>query len=182
MVTGTHGEAGFTLVEALVVAAVVGVLAAAAGPILGSSMRLYALNSSAQTVASAIRSARYTAVSRNRAVRVRFNCPAANQFRMVEVVGTAVDSAAARCSEAAYPYPDPDATTAPDVDGPMVLLPSDAQFGTADDLEIDATGRVSRLTGCPTCVTAAAPATVVVSNGSQTRTITVSANGQVLLQ
>lgn len=175
--------AGFTLVEALIVSGVVAILAAAAAPSIGSSIRLYALNSSAQTVASTIRSARYSAVSKNRTVRVRFNCPAANQFRVVEVVGiTAADSAADRCSETTYPYPDPDSAVAPNLDGPVVLLPSDAQFGALQDLEIDATGRVTPQTGCPACVTAASPATVVVSNGSQTRTLTISANGQVLLQ
>lgn len=178
---GRHGAAGFTLVEALVAAALVGILAAAAGPTIASSMRLYALNTSAQTVASAIRGARYTAVSRNKSVRVRFNCPATNQFRVVEVLGTAADSAADRCSETTYPYPDGNGAADPDVDGPIVRLPSDAQFGTAQDLQIDTGGRVQRLTGCPTCVTTAAPVTVVVTNGSQTRTITVSADGQVLL-
>lgn len=145
-------------------------------------MRLYALNSSAQTVVSAVRSARYTAVAKNRTVLVRFNCPAANQFRLVEVLGTADDSAANRCTEAAYPFPDPDAAVRPDVDGPVLTLSSDASFGAAQDLEIDTSGRVNPLVGCPACVAAAAPATIVVTNGSQTRTLTVSRDGQVLLQ
>lgn len=173
---------GFTLIDLLAAAAVIAVLAATVGPTLGSSMRLYALNTSAQTVAAAIRSARYTAVSKNRTVRVRFNCPAANQFRVVEVVGTsAVDAAADRCSEDVYPYPDTDTAAAPNTDGPVETLPNGSQFGELQNLEIDPTGRMTPLTGCPACAAAAPPAAVVIGNGVETRTITITAHGQVQL-
>jgi prepilin-type N-terminal cleavage/methylation domain-containing protein len=173
---------GFTLTEILVVVAVAAILTALAVPTITGAMRGYALNTSVETVGAAIRAARYSAVSTNRTVRVRFNCPSANQLRIVEVVGSmAVDTAANRCSQAAYPYPDPDAATAPNVDGPVVVLPAGSQFGAVQDLEIDRTGRVTRLTSCPTCVSAAAPATVTVGTPYETRTITVTANGQVLV-
>lgn len=174
-----NSAAGFTLVEALVAAAIIGVLAAVAGPIVGSSMRLYALNTSAQTVASVVRDARYTAVSKNRTVRVRFNCPSANQLRIVELLNSAADTAGDRCSETAYPYPDTDTSSAPDVDGPVMTLPSEAEFDTVGDLQIDTSGRVTPLVGCPACATGAGDATIVVTNGDQTQTITVSMNGQV---
>ena len=109
-------DRGFTIIELIAVVAVIAILAGIAVPQVGSAMRLYALNSSTRAVAAAIRSARYTAVSKNRTVRVRFNCPAAGQFRIVEFVGSAaVDNAADRCSEQTYPYPDANAAVAPNV-------------------------------------------------------------------
>jgi prepilin-type N-terminal cleavage/methylation domain-containing protein len=178
---GTRDTAGFTLTEILIVMGVTALLAAMAAPVVTGAMRGYALNSSIEVVGAAIRGARYSAVSTNRTVRVRFNCPAANQLRVVEVIGTATDAAADRCSSATYPYPDADPATAPNVDGPVVVLPAGSQFGAVQDLEIDRTGRVTRLTGCPTCVSAAAPATVTVGTPYETRTITVTANGQILV-
>ena len=176
----TRDAAGFTLPEILVVMGVTAMLAAMAAPVITGAMRGYALKTSVDTVAAAIRGARYSAVSTNRTLRVRFNCPAENQLRVVEVLGTASDAAADRCG-AAYPYPDPDPATAPNVDGPVVFLPAGSQLGAVQDLEIDRTGRVTRLTGCPTCVSAAAPATVTVGTPYETRTITITANGQVLV-
>ena len=173
--------AGFTLPEILVVMGVAAILAVMAAPVITGAMRGYALKTSVDAVGAAIRGARYSAVSTNRTVRVRFNCPAANQLRVVEVVGTAVDAAANRCSDATYPYPDPDPAAAPDIDGPVVVLPPGSRFGAVQDLEIDRTGRVTRLTGCPTCVSAAAPASVTVGTPYETRTITVTSNGQVLI-
>lgn len=174
-------DRGFTIIELIAVVAVIAILAGIAVPQVGSAMRLYALNSSTRAVAAAIRSARYTAVSKNRTVRVRFNCPAAGQFRIVEFVGAAaVDNAADRCSEQAYPYPDPNAAAAPNVDGPILRLPTEAQFGAVQDIEFNTAGRASRLNGCPGCVTAAAPASVTVGNGYETRTLTITASGQVL--
>lgn len=175
-------QAGFTLVELLIVVGVAAVIAAATVPAIAAGMQQYALNNSVHTVSAAIRGARYEAVSKNRTLRVRFNCPAANQFRVVEVVGAnAIDTAADRCSAAAYPFPDADPATAPSVDGPVVFLPQGAQFGAVQDLEINTAGRVTPLTGCPTCVVAAAPAAVAVTNGNVTQTITIAASGQVVV-
>jgi prepilin-type N-terminal cleavage/methylation domain-containing protein len=176
---GTRDTAGFTLVEILTVMGVTAVLVAMAAPAITGALRGYALNTSVEMVGAVIRGARHSAVSTNRTVRVRFNCPAANQVRVVEVLGTATDAAPDRCSSAAYPYPDPDPATAPNVDGAVVFLPAGSQFGAVQDLEIDRTGRVTRLTGCPTCVSAAAPATVTVGTPYETRTIIVTANGQI---
>lgn len=180
--TDRNDARGFSLTELLVVCAVAGVVAATAIPAAQSQMRVWALNSSIQSVGAEIRSARFSAVSKNRTLRVRFNCPAANQFRIVEVVGiAAVDNAADRCDPAAYPFPDPNPAAAPNLDGPVVTLVRDAVFGAVQDLEIGTTGRVTPLTGCPTCTTGAPPAALVVGNGYGTKTITVTASGQVLL-
>lgn len=173
---------GFTLIEVLLVSGLIVVTMGIAVPTVMAHMRAYALNTTMNTVSAEIRGARYAAVSKNRTVRVRFNCPAANEYRVVEVTGNAgIDSAANRCSETAYPYPDPNPNAAPNLDGPIMRLPQGAQFGALQDLEISPAGRVTPLTGCPTCATAAPPASLVMSNSYDTRTITVNASGQVLL-
>jgi prepilin-type N-terminal cleavage/methylation domain-containing protein len=175
-------QSGFSLIELLIVVAVGMIVLGMAVPAVVEATRQASLNTSVQSVAAAIRGARYTAVSKNRTVRVRFNCPAANQFRVIEVTGNAgIDQAADRCSETTYPYPDPDPAVAPNIDGQMVRLGANSQFGAAQDVQIDTSGRVTRLTGCPTCVSSAAPATISIANGSETRTITVNASGQVIV-
>jgi type II secretory pathway pseudopilin PulG len=176
-------EAGFGLIETLVVVGLVLTIGAMTVPTITAAMQQYALNHAAESVAATIRSARYAAISKNRTMRVRFNCPASGQMRVVEVVGNAaIDGAADRCSSTAYPYPDVDPAVAPNNDGPVVVLPSGGQFGVFESLEIDALGRVTPQTGCPTCVNSAVPATIELSNGYDTRTITVSTSGQVLAQ
>jgi prepilin-type N-terminal cleavage/methylation domain-containing protein len=177
--------AGFTLIETMVVVAIVAILGAIAAPTIGTTLRWQALNQSVQTVGFAMRGARHAAISKNRTVRVRFNCPAANQFRVVEFVGNpAIDDDPNRCSEAAYPFPNPAPGVPPDIDGPVITLPPEAQFGALSSIQIDTGGRVQQLTGCnPVCGTAAAPVNVnVVGNeGHATRTITVTAGGQIFL-
>jgi prepilin-type N-terminal cleavage/methylation domain-containing protein len=177
--------AGFTLTETLVVIALAAILAAMAAPTIGTTLRWQALNQSVQTVGVAIRGARHAAISKNRTVRVRFNCPGANQFRVVQFVGNpAIDDDPNRCDEVAYPYPDPNPAAEPNIDGPIINLPAEAQFGGLQSVQIDTGGRVQQLTGCnPACGTAAAPAVVNVigNNGHATRTITVTAGGQVLM-
>jgi prepilin-type N-terminal cleavage/methylation domain-containing protein len=175
-------QSGFSLIELLIVVAVGLIVVGVAVPQVVEAMRQASLNTSVQTVASAIRGARYSAVAKNRTLRVRFNCPAANQLRVVEVTGNAgIDQAADRCSDATYPYPDPDASVAPNIDGQILRLGEDSQFGAVQDIQIDTSGRVTKLTGCPTCVSSAAPATIALVNGYDTRTITVNASGQVQL-
>lgn len=177
--------AGFTLTEMLVVVGLAAILAAMAAPTIGTTLRWQSLNQSVQTVGITIRGARHAAISKNRTVRIRFNCPAANQFRVVQFVGNpAIDDDPNRCSEAAYPYPDPNPAVEPNIDGPIINLPAEAQFGVLSSIQIDTGGRAQQLTGCnPACATAAAPAVVNVlgNHGNTTRTITVTAGGQVLM-
>ena len=175
-------DAGFTAVEIMIVVAIAGIVAGVTVPSVSAAMRQYALNGAREIVAAEIRFARFTAVSTKRTMRVRFDCPGTAQLRITEVVGDpAVDSAADRCSEAAYPFPDQDPNTPPDADGRVVWLPQGTQFAAIEDLEITPRGRITPLTGCPTCSPAAPPATIAVTNGPDTRTIAVSASGRIEL-
>ena len=143
-------------------------------------MRRYALTNTAQQVASVVRSARYTAVSKNRAVRVRFDCPESGQYRLIEVTGNnAIDQDADRCSNSAYPFPDPDPMTAPALDGPVFVTPAGTVFDSATDIQISVQGRLTTLMGCPICVTGGSAASIVLDNGSESQTISVGATGQV---
>jgi Tfp pilus assembly protein FimT len=180
-------DAGFSLIEALVVASVAMVTVGIAAPSITAAIDTYKFNSDVQNVAATIRAARLQAVSANVTLRVRFNCPTAGKMRVVEVTGDAtIDNSTSRCSLTAYPYPAPDAdvTTKPNHDGPVVEMGSTIHFPDATrSLQISTAGRMVPLTGCPTCSTAAPPTTLRVQdyNTDTARTITVSATGGITL-
>lgn len=174
------GAGGFTLVELLMVVAVAGSLSAVAVPAIGGAMQRYRLNTASRTIMSEIRAARFTAVAKNRTMRVRFNCPGPNQFRVVEVVGTAaIDGDVNRCSETDYPFPDPDPNVAPNTDGPVFWLNEGVNFAGIQDLQISVRGRVQPLTDCPACAVVAPPANIGLSNGHEGQAVVVSASGMV---
>ena len=177
----TRSAEGFSLVELMVVVGLISLMAGIAIPEINAGMRRYAVTSASQQIASAVRTARFQAVSQNRSLRVRFNCPAAGQFRIVEVTGTAADTAANRCDAAAYAFPDTDAATRPNLDGPVQVLPGGVSITSALDLQVDTTGRITPLTGCPSCALGTAPASIVVGNSYGSRTLSVSGSGQVVL-
>ena len=152
-----------------------------AAPSIITAIDDYKFNSEVQNVAATIRSARYKAVSSNVTLRLRFNCPATGQMRVVEVTGdSAIDSATDRCDTAAYPYPDPDASVAPNNDGPVIQMNSAVHLPTTvHGLEISTAGRIQPLTGCPGCTAGSPPAVLVLGDdlSSTNRNITVTATG-----
>ncbi|MDP6579250.1 MAG: hypothetical protein QF681_01220 [Vicinamibacterales bacterium] len=134
---------GFTISELLIILAVSSVLAGISLPTIGSAVREYRLNSSTRQVIAEISAARFAAVAKNLTLRVRFNCPGPGQFRVVEVTGVAaIDNDADRCSEAVYPYPDPNPNAAPNGDGPAMWLSDGAAFPAAQDIQLSTRGRV----------------------------------------
>jgi Tfp pilus assembly protein FimT len=173
-------EAGFSVVEVTVVAGVAMISMGLAAPSIITAIDSYKFNSEVQTVAATIRSARYKAVASNVTLRLRFNCPATGQMRVVEVTGnSAIDNATNRCDSTAYPYPDSDGV-APTNDGPVIQMSSGVDLPTTvHGLEVSAAGRIQPLTGCPGC-TAGSPPAVLVMGDDRTatdRTITVTATG-----
>jgi prepilin-type N-terminal cleavage/methylation domain-containing protein len=172
-IAGLRGRSGFSMIEVLVVLAIIGVLAAIGLPVVGSGLRQYALNTAARNVAAEIRSARYAAVAKNRTLRLRFNCPGANQFRMVEFTGTpGIDDDADRCSLAAYPFPDTTPGAAPNADGDVLSLDPGISFASVATLEFSPTGRVSGTTEL----------TIEVTDGTQLRTLRVAPSGRITEQ
>lgn len=176
-------EAGFSVVEVVVVAAVTMITVGLAAPSITGAIETYQFNSDIQSVAATIRSARFTAVASNVRMRVRFNCPSAGQMRVVEVTGDAsIDSASDRCDLVAYPYPAPDQdiTTVPNNDGPVLQMRGSTEFPDAiSSLEVSTSGRVVPLTGCPACSAGSPPAVLQIAdeNSDSQRAITVTASG-----
>ncbi len=174
-------ESGFTLIEAIVVAAVGMITIGLAAPSLTGAIEHYRFNTDVQQLATTIRNARYKAVSINQPVRVRLNCPSQGLMRVVQVTGdSAIDDAADRCNEAAYPYPG--TTTATAGDGPVIAMGTAIDYpADASSIEVSTTGRMVPLAGCPACAAGSPPFSLVVEDHRHSiqRSMTVSASGSV---
>lgn len=158
------------MVELLIVLGMVGVLAATAVPLMSGAFRRSVSMGAGRDIAGQIRSARLAAVTTNRAMRVRFNCPAAGQYRVLELTGNAaIDNDVNRCT---YEYPDTNPNAAPNLDGPIMYLPDGISFSATQDLQISTAGLITPLTG-------ATPAVIRVTDGSFARQIAVSTAGRI---
>ena len=73
--------------ELLVTMGLIAVLSAIAIPVLSGSTARNSVWTASETIGTQIRQARLKAISRNRSFRIRFDCPAAQQFRVLEVTG-----------------------------------------------------------------------------------------------
>ena len=118
------GRAGFSLVELLAVISIIAILAAIAIPSILVTDDTRA-RQAMREVEREMQTARLKAVTTNRPIQVRLNCPGAGMYRMVEGGTTWPDSG--RCSETAYPFPAPaDAAyqmpPKPRYDGPIRYL------------------------------------------------------------
>ena len=150
----THEHDGFTLIDMVVTMAVLGIMAAAAVPELIDVTRQMKLGQGQREVLMEMNGARLTAVTANRPMRIRFNCPKAGQYRVVELIGTpsspAVDdSAADRCSDTKWRYPanDNEPVTRPNHDGAVRTLPSGVTFSASVTLEFWPDGTVHKDVG-----------------------------------
>jgi type II secretory pathway pseudopilin PulG len=185
-------NAGFSLIDLLATLAIFATLAAMATPQMFDGVDRMRLGMSAREVERELQFARLKAVSTNRPMRIRFNCPSAGQFRVVEVIGTprvpvAADSAANRCDETIYPYrptgADINRLTRPNNDGAVKRLQPLATFTAFPTLEFWPDGSVHMDTGVgdPWPTLTAAGATVTLSRKGKTRNITVNALGKIQL-
>lgn len=173
---------GFTVVELLLVVAMIGTLAAMAVPVMTDMTASIKLNSAARTVEREMQDARLKAVSSNRLIRVRMNCPAAGYIRSVEVLGTSVDTASNRCVTTAYPFPaaDTDIMTRPNFDGPVRTLPIGATV-TSSVIQFSPDGAAMNVvSGTPATITT--PITLTISRDGKSKTVTVNNAGKVQLQ
>lgn len=181
-----HPDAGFSLTELLIITAVLGVVTAIAIPSFTNLRERMRLGQSAREVEREIQSARNKAVSNNRPMRVRFNCPAVGQLRVVELLGTptapaAADLASNRCAETTYPYPpaDRDPATRPNLDGPVLRLDPKVQFGAVQTIEFwtDGSAHAGAVSPLPMLPVAGTSLTLTSTAGSTTRTATITVNG-----
>jgi prepilin-type N-terminal cleavage/methylation domain-containing protein len=191
-----HDPRGFTLLELMLVVAVITVIGAMAVPQILSTTDHIRISSASRQVERELQTARMKAVRANRPVLVRFNCPAAGRFRAVELLGSvdvlATDDydsrAAARCSEVTYPYPDPDPAffALPNNDGPVRYLPAKVTFGAVQPVMFRSDGSAYAESGGAWAAIPLAGITLTMYDvdhqSTMTKSITVNGLGKITLQ
>jgi Tfp pilus assembly protein FimT len=179
------------MIDMVAVMALIATLSAIAIPAIQGIGNAIALGQAQRLVQSELQKARLKAVTTNRVIRVRFNCPVNGQLRMVELVGTsaapaAMDIAANRCSEDAYPYPaaDTNPITLPNQDGSIVRIDSRVSFAAMPTIEFRPSGTAWSVNpdGTSTTPLAGNGVSITVQKGSATKAITVNALGRVQAQ
>lgn len=179
------GSRGFTLVELIVVVAFLITIIAIAIPSFHLTDAVK-LNAAAREVERELQTARLRAVTVNRPLQVRFNCPTPGQYRIVE--GGALWPEADRCSTAVYPYP-PAADAAyqmppmPQHDGPVRYVNSLVTLSSGNPslvLQFSPDGRTSQIVGGVSQMINNVPVTLTF--GTLTRTVNVNALGRVQIQ
>jgi type II secretory pathway pseudopilin PulG len=184
----SHG--GYSLIDMMVAISVMAILAAAAVPQLVNVAESQKLQQAQRDVNVELNQARLLAVSANRPIRIRFNCPAAGQFRITELIGTpgvpsADDTASDRCSESKWRYPanDNDPATRPNHDGPTRYLPRGVTFGTAATLEFWPNGTVHKQVDAenPWTTVDVAGTAITVVKGTSVKSVTVNGLGKIQL-
>ena len=177
----------------LATVAIIATLAAVATPQMFDGVDRMRLGMTVREVERELQFARVKSVSTNRPMRIRFNCPVAGQFRVVELIGTprvplAADGAPNRCDETIYPYrptgADANRLTRPNNDGAVRRLQPLSTFTAFPTLEFWPDGSVHADAGVgdPWPTLTAAGATITVSRKGKTRNITVNALGKIQLQ
>jgi len=191
--SATHEVRGFSLIELLVVVSIVAIVAGMAIPAITSSSAQMRLATSVRRVERELHTAKMKAVRSDRVIRMRFDCPAAGQYRMVELLGTiatpAADDAdaraATRCNQTNYPYPDTDTDffSAPNHDGPLLGLPEGVAFSAVQTIDFWPNGS-AHMVGATTPI-AGAGVTLqlydVKLGTSSNKSITVNGLGKISL-
>jgi Tfp pilus assembly protein FimT len=186
---------GISLMDMLASMAVICTVSGIAVPQLLNVADSMRLGMSLRDVERELQFARLKAVSTNRPMRVRFDCPSAGKLRVVEVIGSSsvpdandADAVLNRCSETAYPYrptgADASRLTRPNNDGPVRTLYSGTTFTAKQTLEFWPNGTVH--TACQAACsdvagTQIATATITLSRKSQTKNITVNGLGKIIM-
>jgi prepilin-type N-terminal cleavage/methylation domain-containing protein len=183
-------QSGFSLIELLMVTALVGIMSVIGVPLLGQISGSIELGEAARQVERELQSARMAAVAGNQPVRVMFNCPVAGQYRLVELIGTpavpaAADGVIGRCNTTTYPFPAPDNNpiTRPNNDGPLRMLSALVTFTTVTTIEFWPDGTAHTNSGGinPWPPIASPGTNIVLTRSGKTRSILVNGIGKIQL-
>jgi Tfp pilus assembly protein FimT len=173
---------GFSLVELLLVVGLIGALSAVALPVMTNMNESIKLSDAARLVERELQDARIKAVSSNRVLRVRLNCPTVGSIRRVEVLATIVDTAADRCLQSSYPFPaaDSDVMTRPNFDGPVRTLPVGATV-TSTVIQFAPDGTAGEVVnGVPQVI--GTTVTLTIARAGKSKSVTINGTGKILLQ
>jgi prepilin-type N-terminal cleavage/methylation domain-containing protein len=179
----TSSRSGFSLTELMVVVALAVILMAIAIPTFNTGGR-GRVNTAASQVREALQTARLRSIAVNRALQVRFNCPSAGRYRIVEA-GWPDDG---RCDETRYPYPAPSNAAyqnppMPRWDGPGRQVHSRVTLSAAEPglvVQFSPDGRAMKFVGGATQLIGTLP--ITVSADGYQRTVTVNSLGKVQTQ
>jgi hypothetical protein len=141
------------------------------------------LSSALREVERELQTARLKSVATNRPMRVRFNCPASGQFRMVEITGdSTTDLDANRCDAVRFPYPGPkDSNPAtPEVDGPVRTLRQTITL-SGTDIQFTSRGTAEQVVS-GTAQEIAVPIAITVTQGSKSLQVFVNGLGKINVQ
>ncbi len=189
--TDRRRDRGFTLTELLAVVAAIAVVAGMSVPYIIAGLDNMKLGSAVRSLHSELQNARLKAVSTNREMRFRFNCPSAGLYRRVELIGTpaapdAKDISPDRCNPTTYPYPasDHNMLTLPNNDGAVQYLNSAMTFTVQQTIEFwpDGTAHADAGTGTPWPAIGATPVTITVKYKTKTKSLTVNGVGKIQIQ
>lgn len=179
-----RNDRGFSLIEVLAITAVIAVVGAISVPVFVDIVDGMRLGSSTRELERQLQDGRLKAVSTNRRIRVRTNCPLVGQYRMVQVLGPvatidARDVEVSRCSETTYPFNASNQNPVTKLqDGPVRRLYQGVTVGTAT-LEFTPDGQAYSVDiyGARTVLTT--PTTITLTKNGKTRGITVNGLGKI---
>jgi prepilin-type N-terminal cleavage/methylation domain-containing protein len=184
-----QSRGGFTLIDMVVTMTILTILMAAAVPTIVDVTQGMKLGQAQRGLSVEMNSARLTAVSSNRPMRIRFNCPSTGEYRVVELIGTPShpdtnDDATDRCDDSKWKYPanDNEPVTRPNHDGAVRMLPSQVSFSAVVNLEFWPDGTVHKQVAGEnpwTQLDATNGATIKVSKGSIEKMISVNGLGKI---
>jgi type II secretory pathway pseudopilin PulG len=183
-------ERGFTLIEVMMMSALIVIISGMGVALMRNVADGIKLGQAARQVERELQTARLKAVSSNQPMRVRFDCPVAKQYRMVELVGTpgvpaAADDPAGRCSQSNYPFPasDTNILTRPNHDGPVRQIDSSVAFQQSTTIEFwpDGTAHVNNGGANPWPAIVSPGTNIILARNGQTKTIVVNSVGKIQL-
>jgi len=188
---------GISLIDQLATIAIIGTIAGIGVPLISNTIENQRLGIEVRNVERELQLARLSAVSTNRPIRVRFNCPSTGYYRRVELIGSvnspstgddADDQGVRRCTYSYYPYPaqDHDLLTRPNNDGPLMQVNSKVTLASVQTLEFwpDGTVHIAPAAGNtgPWSLIGSQPVNLLLTKGSTTKAIVVNSLGKIQFQ